>query len=496
MGDKQERNTSRKENLSVVSLFTSFGLGDLGVQAAGGEILAMAELKANRCEFLRRNHPDASIVEGDLRQTKDEVVRRVRETLGDDELFLVVATPPCQGNSSNGKGRINKAVREGKRDERDPRNELILPALDVIKQLRPLYVVIENTGGMDKTTIPYKGRLELIPNVIEEELGSDYVGAAEVVRFSRYGVPQGRRRLITIYTRDPHGIAALKRYGTLIPSPTHARPITLREAIGDFDELDGRTAAASRHNPLHRVKKVPHYDAIDRTPEGRTAFDNQCCHCGFTGNPTVPGKQGAHCPLHCEACGWLLPRPMCFDRDSGEYRILKCFKTAYRRMLWDKPAPTVTKNLMVASSDNKLHPDQNRTLSPAEAIVLQTLDRYDYDWGENPSDRVLCDALGEAVPPLFLEKVTRHLAAISKGSTVPVKPPDDRDREPRPSTKRADPSMPPARKKESPRRRNRAMKPRNPFTPNSRGCSKTRCKTSAASGPTTGKGANQGGKGD
>lgn len=62
MGDKQERNTSRKDNLSVVSLFTSFGLGDLGIQAAGGEILAMAELKANRCEFLRRNHPDALIV--------------------------------------------------------------------------------------------------------------------------------------------------------------------------------------------------------------------------------------------------------------------------------------------------------------------------------------------------------------------------------------------------------------------------------------------------
>lgn len=308
-------------------------------------------------------------------------------------------------------------------------------------------------------------------------------------------MPQNRKRLITVFVRDAKGIAELKRHGTLLPSPIHAEPITLRGAIGDFEALDGCTAAASRHNPLHRVKKVPHYDAIDRTPEGRTAFDNQCCHCGFTGNPTVPGKQGAHCPLHCEACRWLLPRPMCFDRDSGEYRILKCFKTAYRRMSWDKPAPTVTRNLMTASSDYKLHPDQNRTLSPAEAMVLQTVDRYDYEWGENPSDRVLCDALGEAVPPLFFEKLTRHLAAISKGSTDPVKPPDDVDREPRPATERADPSRPPAQKKESPRRRNRATKSRNPSTSNSRGRQKTRRDTSVPSGPTTEKDAKQGGKG-
>jgi DNA (cytosine-5)-methyltransferase 1 len=454
MESQHSKKKSRK-NLSVVSLFTSYGLGDLGVREAGGDILAMAELDARRCEFLRRNHPDALIVEGDLKQTKDDVVRRVRETLGDEELFLVVATPPCQGNSSNGKGRINKAVREGKRSERDLRNELILPALDVIKRLRPLYVVIENTRGMDKTNIPFKGRLRLIPDVIREELGSDYVGVAEVVKFSRYGVGQNRERLITIFTRDPNGIAMLKRHGTLLPSPTHARPITLREAIGDFEELDGRTAAVSRHNPLHRVKKVPHYDAIDRTPEGRTAFDNQCSECGFAGNPTFPGQQGPHCPSHCDGCGRLLPRPMMSDRADGRLRILICYKNGYKRMCWDRPAPTVTCNFMTASSADNLHPDQNRTLSPAEAIVLQTVDRYDYDWGERPTDDDLRFALGEAVPPLFFEKLTRHLADISTGSTGPGMPPYGQDHEPRPATRRADPSRRPVPRKASARRQAR-----------------------------------------
>ncbi|MCH8134700.1 MAG: DNA cytosine methyltransferase [Proteobacteria bacterium] len=114
-------------------------------------------------------------------------------------------------------------------------------------------------------------------------------------------------------------------------------------------------------------------------------------------------------------------------RSNGRWVVNKGFKTCYKRMCWDAPAPTVTRNFMTASSDNNLHPDQNRTLSPAEVMRLQTVDRYSYDWGEAPTDRILRDALGDAVPPLFLEKLTRHLAAISTRSTDPVKYPDARN---------------------------------------------------------------------
>ena len=128
-------------------------------------------------------------------------------------------------------------------------------------------------------------------------------------------------------------------------------------------------------------------------------------------------------------------------------------------------------------------------------MTLQTVDRYAYDWGKNPTDKELGDALGEAVPPLFLEKLMRHLVAISKRSTDPVKPRDDRDREPRPATKRADPSTPAVRKTDSPRRRNRATKPRNPSTSKSSGRNKARRSASAPSGPTTKKDARRGGNG-
>lgn len=497
MSDKQKKQTSRKDTISVVSLFSSFGLGDLGIQAAGGRIVAMAERDPRRCVFLRRNYPEAQIVVGDIWETKDEVIRRVRESLDGEELILLVATPPCQGMSSNGKGCLNNSVRKGKRPEREARNELILPTLLVIKRLRPRYVVFENVVEMRTTRIPYKGKQRPILDVIAEELGSEYVGKDEVVAFSAYGVPQNRVRLITIYTRDPKGIAALKRDETLLSPPTHSKPITLREAIGHFEELDGRTAAKSQHDRLHRVKKVKHYDAVKHTPEGCTAFDNPCKHCGHA-NDSMPrgkikGKDRRR--IQCKLCRRILPRPKKKDESTGQWVATKGFPTSHKRMSWDKPAMTVTKNLMVASSDYTLHPDQNRTLSPAEAEVLQTVDQYFYDWSKNPTERELCDALGEAVPPLFFEKLTRHLVAISKGTTDPVNSRDDCDREPRLATMRTSPTTLPARKKASARRPSRATKPRNPSIAKSRGRKKTGRGATAPSGPTTKDDSKRGGKG-
>ena len=477
MRDKQKNQTRRKDTISVVSLFSSFGLGDLGVRAACGRILAMAEMDDGRCEFLRRNYPDAQIVQGDIWETKDEVVRLVRESLGGEELFLVVATPPCQSMSSNGKGSLNKVKDKERRAEIEARNLLVVPSLDVIKQLPPRYVVFENVVEMRTTRILHKGKQRFILDVIAEELGFEYVGKDEAVAFCDYGVPQNRERLITVYTRDPKGIAALKRDGTLLPPPTHDRLITLREAIGHFEELDGRTAAKSEHDSLHRVKKLNQYDAVRHTPEGCTAFNNPCSHCGHPNDSMPRGKDRRR--IQCKKCRRFLPRPKMKDKSTGRWVATKGFDTSQKRMWWDKAAPTVTKNLLVASSDTKLHPDQNRTLSPAEVQVLQTVDRYGYDWGKNPTDTELCDALGEAVPPLFFEKLTRHLVAISKGTTNPLKPHDDRDLEPRPATTRTNPT-----------------KPRNPSISKSRGRKSTERGVNAPSGPTTKKHARQGGKGD
>ena len=72
--------------LSVVSLFASCGIGDIGIREAGGELLVAAELDARRFEFLRRNFLKTPVVAGDLQQTQHEVVGQARRKLGGREL--------------------------------------------------------------------------------------------------------------------------------------------------------------------------------------------------------------------------------------------------------------------------------------------------------------------------------------------------------------------------------------------------------------------------
>jgi DNA (cytosine-5)-methyltransferase 1 len=395
--------------MKAISLFSSYGLGDLGLRAAGAEIALMAELLPQRCAYLRRNFPEARVEEGDLSDPARlrEVLDAADRLLSGQPPFLLVATPPCQGMSTNGAGKIARAVEAGCREKLDPRNRLVLSALEAVKRLRPAWVVFENVVQMRNTQIEYAGALRRILDIVEGELAPEgYSGGALPVDFRRYGVPQDRNRLITVY-----GLRASQSVN-LIPPPDAETPITLRQAIGRMEPLDAKDKPRGS-DPLHRVKMMNDrlYGWVAAcTKEGATAYDNQC-GCGCRDNPTTPGMQGAGCPTHCKACGALLPRPM-VSKPGSPPRIVSGFRTAYKRMSWDSPAPTVTMNLMTPSSDNKLHPQQNRTLSPAEAAVLQTVDRYKYDWGESPTDRELCDALGEAVPPLFFEKLLRHIASL------------------------------------------------------------------------------------
>jgi DNA (cytosine-5)-methyltransferase 1 len=103
------------------------------------------------------------------------------------------------------------------------------------------------------------------------------------------------------------------------------------------------------------------------------------------------------------------------------------YTSAYKRMDPDLPAPALTRNLSYPCSDQKLHPYQNRVLSLAEAMRLQTIDRYAYHWGPIAVTRgkrtrvrpVAPDSLirlviGESVPPFFLELLGRHLLSAAR----------------------------------------------------------------------------------
>lgn len=413
----------RQNELRGVSLFSSAGIGELGLRANGVEVVVSNEIDARRHALYRHNYPTTECISRDIRLSTGAIIARAKERLNGDECFMVYATPPCQGMSTNGIGKLLNGVRSGERSAVDERNRLVIPALDVIEELHPRWVLFENVPGMKNTIIAdANDRPVNVSDYIAKRLGPAYTGAAQVVACNKYGIPQLRRRLITLFTRDKGGASYFNRSGfTFFPEAEQHTPRTLREAISELPPLEAVSGLNARpeFHPLHcvPVMNAEKHWWLTNTPEGDTAFNNQCVNpaCGFTGNARHVDvknagmwKSSITTPIVCEKCGELLPRPSLIDKKTLTRRLLKGFHSAYRRMKWDEPAPTLTQNFRYEASDNKVHPSQTRVLSIYEALVLQTIADYDYDFrldGDYPPPAFLAEIIGESVPPKLIEVI-------------------------------------------------------------------------------------------
>ncbi len=418
---------------TAVSLFSGGGIGDLALRAAGAELLVASELREDRAQVLAANFPEAEIVTGDIEAKLDAVLQATQKALGGRRLDVLFATPPCQGMSKNGRGKLLNAIRQGLKPELDVRNQLILHALTLATSLKPRLVVFENVPEMQNTLIADRdGSARDILEIVREELGRDYAGGWEVVEFADFGVPQRRQRLITVFSSESWAHSIEERGGSFIPPRTHAQSSTLflkpwvsvLEALEGVPPLDAKSKeSATSEIPLHRVPLLDEdkYFWVSNTPPNQGAFDNQCVNpeCNYQDNPTHSARHDSHginrarkdTPLRCARCGELLPRP--WVREGENYRLMSGYTSAYRRMRGDLPASALTRNLSYACSDQKVHPTENRVLSLHEACIIHTISDFEFRWeradGKKVSDKTIREIIGESIPPRGLEIIFRHL---------------------------------------------------------------------------------------
>lgn len=423
-----------EKELNAISLFSSSGIGDLGLHANGIKTVSACEVIPERMELFQANNPETKCFCGDIWKLEEDIIADYNARFSENP-FLILATPPCQGMSPNGMGKMLNDYRKGLRPKYDERNRLIIPAIHIIKALRPEWVIFENVANMGNTLI-YNEKDELV-NIIDyihTELGEEYVGEPQVIDCADYGVPEHRVRLLTILSRTENGREHFRKNKSYIPYPTHSQDgdlftspwITLREAIGSTTPLRAEKGQnIDKKNPLHKVPLLDEKKLwwMDNTPEGNTAFNNQCVECGYTGNKLHGAKHNEEginkfnedTPLYCEKCGALLPRPCVEDKKTGEKRIMKGFTSAYKRMSWDEPASTLTQNFQFACSDNKVHPSQTRVLSLWEGMILQTIADYPFQFvvnGKIVKDGLIRDTIGESVPPKVIDVVCKEILKI------------------------------------------------------------------------------------
>jgi DNA (cytosine-5)-methyltransferase 1 len=169
---------------TVISTFAGTGGSSLGYHLAGFKELLAIDFDDHAVECFKLNFPNVPIWKRSVVEvTGNEILDFCNIRPG--ELDVFDGSPPCQGFST-----------AGKRDVRDPRNDLFAHYYRLVTELQPKVFVMENVSGMAKGSM--KGRFIEIMNVLKT---GNYNVKCKQMNAMYYGVPQSRERLIFIGVR-------------------------------------------------------------------------------------------------------------------------------------------------------------------------------------------------------------------------------------------------------------------------------------------------------
>jgi DNA (cytosine-5)-methyltransferase 1 len=323
-------------NLACIDLFCGAGGLTHGFVLEGLPVLAGIDMDP-ACRFPYEANNQARFIERDLNNVAGDELLAL---FGDADIKVLAGCAPCQPFSTyaqryspDGNGKWG----------------LLYQFARLVEAAAPDIITMENVPSVTKHTVFH--------DFIETLKRLHFCVWHSVVDSSLYGVPQSRRRLVLLASK----LGEIK----IIP-PTHAKPKTVREAIGQQRPL--QAGELSPNDRLHAASALS-----DKNLQRIRA--------------SKPGGSWRDWPQQLVAD--------CHQSESG-----RTYPSVYGRMEWDKPAPTMTTQCYGFGNGRFGHPEQDRALSLREAAILQGFPR-DYlfipDTGV-VSFKVLGRLIGNAVP--------------------------------------------------------------------------------------------------
>ncbi len=368
---------SSKGDVVALSFFTgAMGL-DIGLKEEGIEVLLACEIDKFSRETIATNRPQISLI-GDIRDYTAEDIRNHARLSRTDEIDLIVGGPPCQAFSSAG----------SRRGFEDERGNVFLVFLDRVLELSPRYIVIENVRGLLSAPLKHRphGRrgFGYPPLTPDEEKGGALMHILRTLRAGGYGVsfnlynaanfgsPQTRERVVLICCRDDVVLPYL--------TPTHSND-------PDFGLPPWRTVRSVLQGMVEKDQEHMNFS------EKRLKYYRML----------QPGQYWKDLPeeLHAEAMG------KSFFAGGGKTGF-------YRRLAWDKPAPTLVTHPAMPATD-LAHPTELRPLSVQEYMKIQ---EFPDDWliAGNLTERY--KQIGNAVPISLGRAIARHVLDHMQGKKI------------------------------------------------------------------------------
>lgn len=346
-----------------VSLFANVWIAEFYLKEVGIDIVVANELLQKRCDLYNYFYPNSKIICWDI--TKDNIYNKVLKTALLKKCDFVIATPPCQWMSIAWKMKKD-----------DPRNYLIIKTIDFIKELKPNYIIIENVPTFFNTHIVVNWDRITIKEYLIKELWEKYNLNMWVLDASDYWTPQTRKRAITLISSKN-----IWKWNF----PKKQEKITVKQAIWYLPSLENNQYSnikyhyAKRHNPRHIL-------CLKYTPTWKSALENKIYY---------PKK--------------------------ADWKRIKWFKTTYKRIEWNKPAPTITMCNWAISSQNNVHPwrllkdwtySDPRVLSLKEIFILTWLPD-DINFPIWTSDNFIRQVIWEWIPPRLIKELVLNIPNIN-----------------------------------------------------------------------------------
>ncbi|WP_187912821.1 DNA cytosine methyltransferase [Helicobacter pylori] len=410
------------QTLTYISLFSGAGVGCYGFLEEGFECIATNETLEKRLNIQRINNKckfDEGYICGDIKELeiKEKILKRIEfysKNFGNDRVDLVVATPPCQGMS---------VANHKKKNDEIKRNSLVIESVDLIKQIKPRFFILENVPSFYKTgCIDKNDNLLEIGTMIEQNLSGDYRLYDEVINFKNFGANSSRTRtlVIGVCKEFKDFVSALEFF------PDFKEEKTLKEVIGSLKPLTWGEYDSTDFYHSFRTYPKHMQEWIKDLKEGQSAFENVqdaisdlaylCSNEGAFESDYLNPIQSSYQALmrknspklynhqatnHSQAA---LEKLKLINKEQGKECLPKNlhgkqqFKSTWGRLNWNKISPTIDTRFDTPSNGTNSHPELHRSITPREAARIQSFSDDYIFYGNKTS---VCKQIGNAVPPLL-----------------------------------------------------------------------------------------------
>ncbi len=384
----------------TIDLFCGAGGLSEGFRQAGYDVRAGLDFDAEAVTTARANHPEATILCKDVRETSSQ---ELLDSAGFDSVDVIIGGPSCQGFSTQG--------RRGRwASEDDLRNLLYREFARMVGELQPGWFLMENVPGL-----LYWNQGEFGRRVFAAFADLGYTVRHKLVLAADYGVPQLRKRLLIVGTRtgrsfcfpDQTHMGAYRRDAIDLwerrrqeEHPHLARHVSLWDAISDLPmlgEVEG--TETSRYGGSAET------DYQREMRRGSTwLYDHQAPVLGSAHRDLIKHVK--------EGETWReIPEDLLPERFS---KIRRTDGTnLFARPDRNRPSYTVITQFNNVTTGAYTHPVEERAFSAREGARIQSFpDRYRFFGSLTSKYR----QIGNAVPPLLARVMADALSRAMTGT--------------------------------------------------------------------------------